>query len=441
MMQKSVKLPFLDNPAEVFVRDNGHTVVIVNKPGELVNISTWVRTGSLNEADEISGISHFLEHLMFKGTPKHPAGEFDRTLEAMGAVVNAATWKDYTFYYVTLPLGKDNKNFYKALELHADMMLNALIPQEEIGPVFDYDNESPSEKRERYVVIEEIKMRDDQPWSKTYNNLNSIMYTSHPYKKDVIGTEQIIAQMPRDTIYAYYKERYSPNNFITIIVGGIDKQEAFKAVEENFVFENTDEALLQEFDNESEQIAPRIVENKANINTGFAMMGFHGPRASELKESIALDMLSIILGEGKSSRLYQNLIEKPPVPIFNIVGSGQYEMKEGNTFFVQSNFLPDKKDEAVEALKNEIIMLSQEKVTEQEFIKARKKLKIRFAEKSETVSEIGDSIGEFFTVCGDIKYYADYLPAVESVTKDDILACAKKYLDLNKASISILIPN
>lgn len=441
MMQKSVRLPFLDNPAEVCVRDNGHTVVIVNKPGELVNISTWVRTGSLNENNEISGISHFLEHLMFKGTPEHPAGEFDRTLEAMGAVVNAATWKDYTFYYVTLPKGKENQNFRKALELHADMMLNALIPDEEIGPVFDYDNESPSEKRERYVVIEEIKMRDDQPWSKTYNNLNSIMYTSHPYKKDVIGTEQIIAQMPRDTIYAYYKERYSPKNFITIIVGGIDTQEAYNAVEEKFVFENTNEALLQEFDKEPEQTEPRIVENKANINTGFAMMGFHGPRASELKESIALDMLSIILGEGKSSRLYQNLIEKPSLPIFNIVGSGQYEMKEGNTFFVQSNFLPDKKDEAVEALKNEIIMLSQEKVTDQEFIKARKKLKIRFAEKSETVSEIGDSIGEFFTVCGDIKYYTDYLPAVESVTKDDILACAKKYLDLNKASISILIPN
>ena len=93
--------PYLDKPVDIYTLENGHKIVIANKSGDLVNVSTWVKTGSIHEDDKISGISHFLEHLMFKGTPTHPAGDFDKILEAKGAIVNAATWKDYTFYYVT----------------------------------------------------------------------------------------------------------------------------------------------------------------------------------------------------------------------------------------------------------------------------------------------------------------------------------------------------
>ena len=115
-MKKSlVKYPFLTEDVEIYERDNGHKIVLAHKEGELANVSTWVKTGSINENDKINGISHFLEHLMFKGTHKHKAGEFDRILEAKGAIVNAATWKDYTFYYVTLPEGENSQNLYDAM--------------------------------------------------------------------------------------------------------------------------------------------------------------------------------------------------------------------------------------------------------------------------------------------------------------------------------------
>ena len=130
--KEEIKFPFLRVPVTFYTLENGHKIVIANKEGDLVNVSTWVKTGSLNENDEISGISHFLEHLMFKGTPSHPAGDFDKTLEATCAIVNAATWKDYTFYYVTLPKGHEYSYFYEALDLHADMMLNPTIPEEEV---------------------------------------------------------------------------------------------------------------------------------------------------------------------------------------------------------------------------------------------------------------------------------------------------------------------
>ena len=180
MNKIQVHYPFLERPVEIFERKNGHKIVFAYKKGALINISSWVKTGSINEDDVNNGISHFLEHLMFKGTTNHKAGEFDRILEGRGALVNAATWKDYTFYYVTIPQGVDDKNFKDTLNLHADMMLNPVVPDNEIGAPFDINNPEIKEKRERHVVIEEIRMRKDQPWTKVYNLVNRNMYESHP---------------------------------------------------------------------------------------------------------------------------------------------------------------------------------------------------------------------------------------------------------------------
>ena len=161
IIKKEIQYPYLTKPVEIYERQNGHKIVLAHKEGGLVNISSWVKTGSINENDENNGISHFLEHLMFKGTHKHKVGYFDKTLESKGAIVNAATWKDYTFYYVTLPQGPDGEYFKLAIELHADMMLDPVIPEEEIGVAFNLGDDSVPQKRERHVVIEEIRMRQD----------------------------------------------------------------------------------------------------------------------------------------------------------------------------------------------------------------------------------------------------------------------------------------
>lgn len=437
--KESYVFPYLDKPVEFYKLDNGHTVVIAYKPGKLVNISTWVKTGSINEDDSITGISHFLEHLMFKGTPTHPAGEFDRRLEAKGAVVNAATWKDYTFYYVTLP--NSNGNLKEALELHADMMLNPLIPEGEIGPSFDPEGADPDEKRERFVVIEEIRMRDDNHWTTTYDALNSLMYNVHPYKRDVIGTAQVISSVSRDTIMNYYKNWYTPENMFTIVVGEVDSQEVLSLVQNSFAFPEVVSSEQPQYDSEPVQTEPRFVENKKKeINTGFMMFGFHGPKPNDLKENICLDILSIILGEGKSSRMYQNLIEKQPEQVFNYVGTTQYEFRDGNVFLVQSNFVPDKKEKALELIRGEIQKVIDAPIEEYELNKAKKRQKAGFAEESETVSDIGELIGHFMTVYEDITCHIRYLDVLESITCEDIRAVAAKYLDLNKSSISVLIP-
>ena len=440
-MKKSlVKYPFLTREVEVYERDNGHTIVLAHKEGAMVNVSTWVKTGSINEDDKNNGISHFLEHLMFKGTHKHKAGEFDKILEAKGAIVNAATWKDYTFYYVTLPKGEGNKNLFETIELHADMMLDPVLPEEEIGSPFDLNDTTVTDKRERHVVIEEIRMRKDQNWTKVYNACNYNMYTKHPYKRDVIGTPEIISQVTRDDIMNYYQTFYSPANMTTIIVGDFDHDEILEKVEKEFDFKGrtNPEKRINEIDKPVTET--KTVELTGHINTGYIMFGWLGPKAADLKGTICLDLISIIFGDGTSSRLYQNLIEKQPEPVFNMINSEHYQFKDGNNFFIQGNFKPESKELAVNLIKQELTNLLTNPITEAELLKSKKKTKSRLAYSAETVSEIGETIGYYTTVCDNLKLIEDYLNDLESITIEDLNTAIKTYLNINNAVISILMP-
>ena len=440
LKKKEVKYPYMEKPVEIYERENGHKIIFAYKKGELINISSWVKTGSVNENDENNGISHFLEHLMFKGTSKHKAGEFDRTLESKGAIVNAATWKDYTFYYVTVPKGTSDKNFKDTLELHADMMLDPVIPDNEIGEPFDLNNPNITTKRERHVVIEEIRMRKDQPWTSVYNNLNYNMYTSHPYKRDVIGNEQIISQISRDSVMNYYKTHYTPNNITTIIVGDLNPDEIIPLVVKEFDFKGRLNYTNKSFSKDLPTEETKVSVKYSQINTGFLMFGYLGPEASDIKNSTILEMISIILGEGSSARLYRRLIEKAKKPVFNVVSCDFYSFRDGGNFFIQANFKPDYKNEAIELIKEQVNELIKNGITENELKKAKKKLKACFAENSETVSDIADTIGYYMTVCNNLECVEEYVETIDKITTEEIRQAAEKYLDLNHAVISVLMP-
>lgn len=440
MNKTLVKYPFLTQDVEIYERENGHKIVLAHKEGEMVNVSSWVKTGSINEDDKNNGISHFLEHLMFKGTNTYKVGEFDRMLESKGAIVNAATWKDYTFYYVTLPKGAEGKDFELALNLHADMMMDPVFPYEELGAPFDLNDNSVTDKRERHVVIEEIRMRKDQPWTKVYNVCNYNMYTNHPYKRDVIGTPEIISQVTREDIDNYYRTFYTPKNVTTIVVGDFNHEEVLNLLCEKFDFPNRTEGAKTVNEIDSPVSETKYIESSANVQTSYLMFGWLGPRANELKASICLDLVSIIFGEGSSSRLRQNLIEKLPEKIFNLIGSEHYQFKDGNNFFIQANFDSEFKEKAIELVKKELADLLANPITEDELSKAKKRIKSRFANAAETVSEIGETIGYYMTVCDDLKLVEDYLADLESITVKDLEDSIKKYLKLENAVISVLVP-
>ena len=439
MKKTLIKNPFLTRDVEIYEQDNGHKIILAHKEGGMVNVSSWVKTGSINENDKNNGISHFLEHLMFKGTHKHKAGEFDRILEAKGAIVNAATWKDYTFYYVTLPKGENNENFYTAIDLHADMMTDPIIPDYEMGAPFDVNDKNVTDKRERHVVIEEIRMRKDQPWTKVYNATNKAMYTAHPYKRNVIGTPEIISQVSQEEVMNYYRTFYSPKNVTTIIVGDFDSDDILNRVVQAFNWGERPEPPERNIKPDEPVKNQVYIENESNINSAFLMFGFLGALAKDLRNTIALEMLAIILGEGTSSRLYINLVQNQEENIFNMIDSESYLFRDGSNFFVQANFNPQFKEKAIELIKGEIEKLK-ENIDEKELNKAKKKLKSRFACEVETVSDIGETIGYYMTVCDDLALAEEYLPICDSITAEDLKSVAKKYLDLNHAVISVLMP-
>jgi peptidase, M16B family len=440
IIKKEIQYPYLTKPVEIYERQNGHKIVLAHKEGGLVNISSWVKTGSINENDENNGISHFLEHLMFKGTHKHKAGYFDKTLESKGAIVNAATWKDYTFYYVTLPQGPDGEYFKLAIELHADMMLDPVIPEEEIGVAFNLGDDSVPQKRERHVVIEEIRMRQDQPWTKIYNSTNKNMYTNHPYKRDVIGFPQTIASIPRETILEYYRTHYTPNNITTIVAGDFNHEEVLEKVCKEFDFKGRENYNNPKQVLDTPVTEEKYIELKGKINTGFSITGWLGPVAREVKDNIGLEIINIVLGEGQSSRLYQNLIEQAKEPIFNVVATDYYSFKDGGNFFVQANFKADKKEEALKLIKDEIQKILNKDMTQKEFEKAKKKLKVRFAESAETVSEIAETIGYYMTVCDDLDLAESYLNDLENYTLEEANKTAQKYLQLQNSVTTVLLP-
>ena len=437
--KQQINYPYLEKPVVIYERECGHKIVLAYKKSSLINISSWVKTGSINESSDNNGISHFLEHLMFKGTSNHKAGEFDKILESRGAIVNAATWKDYTFYYVTIPQGTDDRNFKDTLNLHADMMLGPIIPIEEIGEPFDL-NTPQTTKRERHVVIEEIRMRKDQPWTKVYNNLNKNLYKNHPYKRDVIGNEQIISTIPREVILDYYNKFYTPNNITTIVVGDINPDEILPQIIREFDFKGRNNTILEKFEIEKQSNEEKYSEIYSKINTGFLMFGYLCPEAADIKTSTTLEMICLLLGQGQSSRLYQELIEKPEEKIFNIISTDYYHFRDGGNIFIQANFKPEEKDNAINQIKIQLENFYNNGISDRELNKAKKKLKSSFAESSETVSEIAENIGFYMTVCNKLEYVEDYIKIIDTITKEDIIETAKKYINANNAVISVLMP-
>ena len=432
-----IAYPCLENPLSVYTFDNGFKTIFAHKKSPIINISSWVKTGSINENSENNGVSHFVEHLLFKGTTKYSAGVFDKTMERLGGIINAATWKDYTFFYINIP--KEHYNI--ALEMHADMMVDALFPEVEIGSAFDPCGIPPSDKRERYVVIEEIKMGEDSNWRKVYKNLNNSMYVSHPYKREVIGTKEIIANISQEEIMRYYKTFYTPQNITTIVAGDFNEDEMIELVKKNFIFKTSDIEPCKKDDYEPELKIqnPQVVVDYSDVNTGYVMLGALCDSAKNLKESIALDILSTILGDGKSSRLYNDLVEMPDNPHYYQIESCHYQFRDGDNFFIEANFDADKKDIVVDELKMQLKGL--EKITEQELLKAKKRAKVNFVQDSEMVADIADSIGYWVSVCDDISLANKYLNTLDEIDCKYIEETAVKYLSPDCVNISLLLPN
>ena len=406
-----------------FKLDNGQTVIIKEvHDNPIVTINTWIKTGSINENDTNNGVAHFLEHLFFKGSKKHPAGEFDKILESKGAITNAATSKDFTHYYITIP----SKYFNLAMDLHSDMLLNPLIPEQEL-------------EKERKVVIEEIAKNNDNPENKLYENMIKSLYRNHPYKRQVIGKKEIIEKIPREEILYFYNTWYNPSNMITVVVGDVNTQEALNIIKKDFDKKDAPKTKLPKYKIDNYLEKTKEVTARDKVKTGYMLIGFRGVPQEERSDSYALDVLATILGDGRSSKLYQSVKEQQHLAYS--ISAGHASMKDDSILYVSANFIPINKEKVKKAVFDEIEKIRNGNFDEKDIQKAKNVIERDTFYSRESTSNIANELGYTTLVYGDSKYYDEYIDNIKKVTKNDIIKVAKKYLNPNQAAISIMLPD
>ncbi len=406
--------------AQMFKLDNGQTVVIQEvRNNPIVTIDTWIKTGSIDEDDANNGVAHFLEHLFFKGTKNHEPGEFDKILETKGAITNAATSKDFTHYYVTIP----SKDFDLAMELHADMMMHPLIPRNEM-------------EKERKVVLEEINKDLKAPTRILQENLNSMLYTNHPYKRKVIGSSDVIETITRDQVLNFYNAHYAPSNMITIVIGDVDTNYALERIKEVFNAENKKQTKTI-YQKEQPLAKQQKKVDYIKTESGYMVIGFRGTPIDN-NDSYALDVLATILGEGRSSVLYQVLKEKKRLAFS--VDAGNSTMRDDGIFYITTNFEPEKCKQVQNTIFEEIKKIQEKGITDEQLSLAKNIIERSTYYSRESITNIATEIGYTMALTNDIKFYDNYLANIKCVTKEQVKKAANKYLGINKSAVSILLP-
>lgn len=397
----------------------------------IVTIDTWVETGSVNEGPKTNGISHFLEHLLFKGTPQHPLGEFDHKIEALGGRFNAATSLDYTHYYIQIP----SKHFKQALDLHANMLQQAVIPQDALD-------------RERKVVQEEINRALDNPSSRLIRTLNRHLFKNHGYAYDTLGPKSLIASVPRNTILNYYHTWYQPDRFRTVITGDVNPTEA--AAEVSQAFSKYQRPPKKGF--LGRIIAPKrkataiaaplsgvtvdVLEDP-NITQAYLVFGFIGPNVNDRQDTYALDTAMDALGTGKTSRLHQQLVEKDQLA--QTISAGNWTQKYAGLVYVSAELPVEKRAEARETIFDVINTLKANGITADELKKAQTSALKGHAFLQESTHSLAENIGYNVTI-GKLSDHTDYAQALQSVSQDDALTAMNKYIDFNKVVLVEMLP-
>lgn len=404
----------------VYKFNNGQTVIIKEvKTNPIVIIDTWIKTGSVNETDKNSGVAHFLEHLFFKGTEKYPVGQMDKLLDSKGAVSNAATSKDFTHYYITIP----SKDFDLALDLHSDMLLNPQIPRKEM-------------EKERKVVLEEIAKDKNSPSKLTFDNLNDMLYLTHPYKRQVIGKSDVIETITREEVLNFYDNFYSPSNMVTIVVGDIDSDVAAEKIRKAFSSKSKKSVSVKTY-KEFPLTTQKRNESYYDTESGYMMIGFRSVATCNA-DMYALDVLAAILGDGRTSRFYQRI--KDQKRLAYSISASNLTYKQDGMFIITANFVPELKEKLEKAIFGEITDIQLNGVTPLELKTAKNIIERDTFYSRESVSNIASEIGYTLVLTGNPENYDGYLEGIKKVTESDVKRVAKKYLGENKSAVAITLP-
>jgi zinc protease len=407
---------------EVILENGLKVLLLENHKSPVVTFQVWYRVGSRNERDGKSGLAHFLEHMMFKGTRKVAPEEYSRIIARNGGRSNAFTTTDMTVYFATMSRDKIGIE----IEMEADRMTNAIL-------------DGNSFEAEKKVVMEERRLRtEDNPASALAEVTSAAAYLIHPYRRPVIGWMSDIEGLTRDDLRKYYRTYYSPNNAFLVVVGDFATADMLAKIRAAFGKIPRGPEVPKVTLEERPQNGERRVTLKKEAELPFILMYYHAPTLRK-PDGYALDVLTTILSAGRSSRLHQDLVYRKRIATSV---SADYEglSVDPTVISVSAQVMPEKDvGEVRRAIKAHLERVRTEPVTDKELEKARNQAEAAFVFGQDSVFGQAMRIGRF-EMAGDWRLLNSYLAGIRKVTAADVLRVAKKYLDPDRRTIGVLIP-
>jgi zinc protease len=408
--------------AQLCTLPNGLTIILLeDKNAPVVSVQAWCEAGSIHEDKWLgAGLSHVLEHMLFKGTTTRGKGRIDQEVQEAGGYMNAYTSFDRTVYYINTP----SSGTHVAVDILCDIMQNASLPEDELISELD-------------VIRREMDMNHDDPARRSGRGLFETAYLHSPYRYTVIGYPDVFNRISRGDVFDYYRKMYTPSNQFFIVVGDIDIKkiaDQISAAYKGSPFSPLPPAFIPP---EPPQLAPRQRVEESSIELGHTHLSWHIPDIRH-EDLPALETLSIILGGGRSSRLYRSLREEQG--IVHAIDAWTYNPGNPGLFGISAVFDGGQYEKAVQGIEAELQGVRDKGVTSSEVAKAVKQFTSATLAARKTMQGQAQDLGGAWMAARDLGFSNRYLSQVQSITAEKIVEVANRYMFTDNRSTFALLP-
>ncbi len=421
-MSQVENIPVLPPGTRIEFFENGLAVIVrEDHSAPVVSAQVWCRAGSVHEGKWLgAGLSHVLEHMLFKGTTTRPSSRIDQEVQDAGGYMNAYTSFDRTVYYINVP----STGARIAIDILADIAQHATLPEDELTKELD-------------VIRREMDMGEDDPGRKSGRRLFETAYTTSPYRYTVIGYLDIFNRLTREDVLNYYRSKYAPNNLFFVVTGDVQTDDVLGQLREAFKAAKAQPLPPEFLAPEPRQTAPREVVEEASIEIGHLHFSWHIPDVRH-GDVPALDVLAVILGNGYSSRLYQEVREK--AGLVHSVDAWTYNPGLPGLFGLSALFDVEEFEPVKTALLAEIEKVRHQPVLDKELRKAVNQFVAGQLGTRKTMSGQAQDLGGNWLAASDLNFSERYLAAVKRLTPADLQRVAHFYLTPENRTLYSLLP-
>lgn len=415
-------IPALPPGVNLVTLDNGLQVILrEDRSAPVVSVQAWCRAGSIDEGAWLgAGLSHVLEHMLFKGTTTRGGAEIDQAVQAAGGYMNAYTSFDRTVYYISAP----NTGAKVAVDILCDIMQHATLPADELVKELD-------------VIRREMDMGNDDPGRRSSRRLFEVAYTRSPYRFPIIGLTDIFNRLTREQIAGYYAEKYAPNNCFFVVVGDFQSEEVLGWIKTSYAGNGARPVPANVLRPEPRQTNTREVVEESSVELGHFHLAWHMPDVQH-PDTPALDVLATLLGSGRSSRLFQTVRER--AGLAHSVSAWIYTPGQTGLFGLSGVCDGDKFAAARDAMLAEVERVKTERVSAAELAKAVKQFTAGTLATRKTMEGQAQDLGGNWMLTHDLNFSERYLAAVRRLTPEDLCRVANEYLTETGRTAYALLP-